>query len=125
MVLGERLRRRRSSMKRWRRGVMATLVEQKGKGTQPRAAGSVRQGQTKRKSVKSVRGTAGKAKRRAQGKKGLKERGGRTRRQCQVSVQGHREAVSFNTHAQRPGPPRGATVTEPAAGRAGSAAAEG
>src|SRR3954447_21147525 len=106
MVLGERLRRRRSSRKHGRRGVMATLVEQKGTGTQPRAAGSVRQGETKRKSVKSVRGTAGKAKRRAQGKKGLKERGGRTRRQGQTSGQGHREAVSFNDQAQRTGPPR-------------------
>jgi hypothetical protein len=78
---------------------MVTLMEEEETTTPSRAGGSVRHEYTKRKSAKSIQGTVGKAERRAQGMKELKEQGARERRQGQVAGPSHREAVSFNaTH---------------------------
>src|SRR5262249_1180279 len=101
MVLGERLRSWRSSMKRWRRGVMATLIEQEEKGTLRWAAGSVHPAHSRRKSVQSTKEAGSKVQRRAQEKKGLEQPGARPRQQGQPSGPGHRGAVSFNGELNR------------------------
>src|SRR5260370_1502478 len=102
MVFGERLRSWRSSMKRWRRGVMATLVEHRGRNTTtgcPKCAPASDHAQVgkveKEDSRQGPKEGAGEERVEGGSRKNTKGRA--------PSVGGHRAAVSFNDRTQQRG----------------------